>query len=92
MTTTKTPAAPMMKTTAEWTYQDGRWAISVKTGGRGTRFVGRTVVVVRKDRTRTIETLGALIEDYGTGDVAVYESESASRRSVTQRDDDLADV
>jgi hypothetical protein len=52
---------------------DGSWGVMVRCGGRGTEMVGQTVVVRRKDRSTSNVMLGALVADYGQGDVAVYQ-------------------
>ena len=51
---------------------DGSWGVQVRCGGRGAEMVGQMIVVRRKDKTTSNETLGALVADYGQGDVAVY--------------------
>ncbi len=59
---------------AKWDKaSDGRWLVSVRCGGHGSEFVGRAVRVIRKDKTSSHETLGAVVQDYGQGDVCLFE-------------------
>ncbi len=51
---------------------DGSWGVMVRCGGRGVEMVGHTIVVRRRDRSTSNETLGELVADYGLGDVCVY--------------------
>lgn len=51
---------------------DGAWGVSVRCGGRGEAMVGRDVHVATRDKRMTVVTLGALVRDYGRGDVAIY--------------------
>jgi len=51
---------------------DGSWGVMVRCGGRGASMVGQVVVARRRDKTTSNVTLGALVADYGQGDVCVY--------------------
>lgn len=57
---------------------DGTWGIQVRVGGNGMYYVGKTVLVRRKDRSSSHEVLGELVTDYGPGDVAVFRMEQTN--------------
>lgn len=60
---------------AKWDQktEDGKWLVSVRCGGRGESMVGQIVTVRSKDGRWTNVTLGRLVQDYGPGDVAIFE-------------------
>lgn len=61
---------------AEWKkLENGTWGVMVECGGRGAVMVGQMVVVRRKDRTSSNVTLGALVQDWGKGDWALFQAD-----------------
>jgi hypothetical protein len=73
--TTQTTGGGMV--VANWDrLDDGSWGLSVRCGGHGAEMVGQLVTARRKDRSTSTERLGALVQDYGHGDVCVYRVQS----------------
>ena len=49
------------------------WTVSVRVGGNGAEHIGAACRCKRNDGSWATVTLGRLVEDYGDGDVAIFE-------------------
>ena len=50
--------------------------MSVRCGGHGEELVGQTIPVKKKNKQTSYETLGAVVKDYGPGDVCIFKVKS----------------
>jgi hypothetical protein len=57
----------------KWDRHGDQFVASIRCGGRGGEYVGRQARLRSKAKDYTFITLGRVVEDFGAGDVVLFE-------------------